>query len=239
MKQNTIELPRMIRVRQNFPIAPAPDVGRTIAAEFAKLRERIKPGARIAVGVGSRGIARLAEIVAAVLGEIRAAGAEPFIIPAMGSHGGATPEGQREVLASYGVTESAMGVPIRDSLEVREMGTTEKGLRVFCSTEALAADGVVLVNRIKPHTDFAGTLGSGLLKMCVIGLGKRAGANAMHLGASEYGFETVIRAMAGVILQNAPVLGGIAILENQFHETARLLVIPREEMEAAEAGLVV
>jgi hypothetical protein len=232
-------LPRLLRIRQNFP-QPAPlDLRATLAAEFPKLRSRLQPGARIAVGVGSRGITHLAEIVTAVLAEIRSAGAEPFIIPAMGSHGGATPEGQREVLASYGVTEESMGVPIRASLDVREVGRSADGVPVFCSTEALAADGIVLVNRIKPHTDFFGTLGSGLLKMCVIGLGKRTGATAMHLAATQFGYERVIRDMARILLQNAPVLGGIAILENQFHDTARLLAVPREEMETAEDALLV
>ena len=230
-------LPRILRIRQNFPPTPPLDIRATLAAEFRKLR--IAPGARIAIGVGSRGITHLAEIVAALLERLRAAGAQPFIIPAMGSHGGATPAGQREVLASYGLTEAAMGVPIRDSLEVRQVGATADGVPVFASTEALAADGIVLVNRIKPHTDFFGTLGSGLLKMCVIGLGKRTGATAMHLAATQFGYERTIRAMAAVLLQNTPVLGGVALLENQFHDTARLLVLPREEMAAAEDALLV
>lgn len=234
-----MNLPRILRIRQNFAPAPPLDIRATIEAEFEKLRGRIRPGARIAVGVGSRGITNLREIVAAVLDQLRAAGAQPFIIPAMGSHGGATPEGQREVLASYGITETAMGVPIRDSLETRQVGTTSDGVGVVCSTEALAADGIVLINRIKPHTDFFGTLGSGLLKMCVIGLGKRAGATAMHLAATQYGYERVIRAMADVLIENAPVLGGVAILENQFHDTARLLAIPRVEMATAEDALLV
>jgi hypothetical protein len=231
-------LPRILHVRQNFAPTPPLDIRATVAAEFTKLRSRIHPGARIAVGVGSRGITHLAEIVVAVLDQLRAVGAQPFIIPAMGSHGGATPEGQCEVLASYGITEAAMGVPIRASLEVRQLGATADGVPVFCSTEALGADGIVLVNRIKPHTDFFGTLGSGLLKMCVIGLGKRTGATAMHLAATQFGYERTIRAMAGVLLQNAPVFGGVAILENQFHDTARLLVMPREEMECAEDALL-
>lgn len=231
-------LPRILRIRQNFAPAPRLDIHATLAVEFAKLRPRLQSGARIAVGVGSRGITHLAEIVAAVLGQIRITGAVPFIIPAMGSHGGATPEGQREILASYGVTEDAMGAPIRDSLEVRQLGATSDGVPAFCATEALAADGIVLINRIKPHTDFSGALGSGLLKMTVIGLGKRTGATAMHLAATQFGYERVIRGLAGVILQSAPVLGGVAILENQFHDTARLLVIPREEMETAEDALL-
>lgn len=233
-----IPLPRILRIRQNFPPSPPLDIRATLAAEFGKLRPCLRPGARIAVGVGSRGITNLPAITAAVLGLIQDTGAKPFIIPAMGSHGGATPEGQRDILAGYGITEAAMGVPIRDSLEVRQVGATTGAIPVYCSTEALDAEGIILINRIKPHTDFFGALGSGLLKMSVIGLGKRAGATAMHLAATQDGYEPVIRGMAGVLLRNARVLGGVAILENQFHETARLLVIPRAEMETAENGLV-
>lgn len=230
-------LPRMLRVRQEFSRPPPFDVRAAVAAEFAKLRPAIPRGARIAVGVGSRGITNLPAIVSAVVEELRAAGAEPFIIPAMGSHGGATPDGQREVLAGYGVSEVAMGVPIRPSLDVREVGTTEEGAPVYCSVEALAADGIVLVNRIKPHTDFQGRIGSGLLKMAVVGLGKQRGAAAMHRAASWVGHERAIRAMAGVLIREAPLLGGLAILENQFHETARLVAIRREEMATAEDAL--
>lgn len=233
-----VPLPRTFRIRQNFPPSPPLDIAATVAAEFGRLRTRIPPGARIAVAVGSRGITHLVEIVRAVLGEIRSAGAVPFIIPAMGSHGGATPEGQRAVLADYGLTEAAMGVPILASLDVRQLGTTGDGVPVFCSTDALAADGVVLVNRIKPHTDFFGALGSGLVKMSVIGLGKRTGATAMHQAAMHLGYERVIRSMARVLLQSAPVLGGVAILENQWHDTARLLVLPGEEIETAENALL-
>ena len=231
-------LPRFIRVRQNFPRPPPLDLRRTLETEFEKISPRIPPGARIAVGVGSRGITHLAEIVTLVLDFLRTAGAHPFIIPAMGSHGGATPEGQREVLASYGITEEAMRVPIHDSLDVREVGGTPDGKPVFCSTAALDADGIVLINRVKPHTDFSGTLGSGLLKMCVIGLGKRAGAAAMHLAASELGYERAIRSMADVLLRTAPLIGGVAIIENQFHETARLVVVPQAEMATAEDALL-
>ncbi len=199
--------------------------------------ERIQSGARIAVGVGSRGITNLPAIVAGVLDQLRAAGANPFIIPAMGSHGGATPEGQREVLESYGITEEARGVPIRASLEVRQIGESEDGIPVFCSVEALSADGIVLINRIKPHTDFGGVLGSGLLKMSVIGLGKRAGATAMHIAASRIGHERAIRGMARVLLRTVPLLGGVAIVENQFHDTARIAVLGREAMETGEDGL--
>jgi hypothetical protein len=230
--------PRILRVRQNFPRLAPLDLRATLETEFVKLRPLLRPGARIAIGVGSRGITHLREIIAHVVAQLRAAGTRPFIIPAMGSHGGATPEGQREVLASYDITEETMGVPIAPSLEVREVGRTAEGAAVFCSVEALRADGVVVVNRIKPHTDFYGKIGSGLLKMCVVGLGKQIGAAAMHRAASRIGHERAIRGMAGVLLAHTPVLGGIAILENQFHETARLVAIPRAEMERAEEALV-
>ena len=233
-----MELPRSIRIRQNFEATPPVNIRNTLDVEFAKLRDTIKPGARIAVGVGSRGITHLAEIVAAVLELLRSVGAKPFIIPAMGSHGGATPQGQRDVLARYGITEESMCVPIRDSLEVRQVGVSTDQVPAYCSTEALAADGILLINRIKPHTDFSGTLGSGLLKMCVIGLGKRTGATAMHLAATQFGYERVIRGLANVILQNAPVLGGIAIVENQFHDTARIIAVSRKEFETAENDLL-
>ncbi len=234
-----MELPRSIRVRQYFEATNPVDLRKTLDVEFAKLRDKIQPGDRIAVGVGSRGITHLAEIVAAVLDQLRSIGAKPFIIPAMGSHGGATPQGQRDVLARYGITEESMKAPIRDSLEVRQVGVSTDQIPAYCSTEALAADGILLINRIKPHTDFFGTLGSGLIKMCVIGLGKRTGATAMHLAAIQLGYERVIRGLANVVIQNAPVLGGIAIIENQFHDTARILVVPKQEMETAENDLLI
>jgi len=233
-----LELPRMILVRQQFAATEPVDIESTLDREFRKFGSTIQPNARIAVGVGSRGIANLSEVVQRVLRQIQKRQAKPFIIPAMGSHGGATPEGQLEVLATYGITEEFMGVPIAASLDVQQIGETDDQAPVYCSTEALAADGIILINRIKPHTDFFGALGSGLLKMCVIGLGKRAGATAMHLAATQFGYERAIRTMAGMLIQKTPVLGGIAILENQFHELAKLVVIPREQMESDESMLL-
>ncbi len=234
-----MELPRIIRVQQKFAATPHVEIKPTLAFELRKLRSKIQPNAKIAVGVGSRGITHLFEIVSAVLAELHSFGAKPFIIPAMGSHGGATPEGQLEVLESYGITEKSMGVPILASLEVREVGRTSDQVPVYCSSEALEADGILLINRVKPHTDFFGTLGSGLIKMCVIGLGKRIGATRMHLAATQFGYEKVIRSMANVLIKNVPVLGGVAILENQLHETARIVVVSREEMETVENELLV
>jgi hypothetical protein len=235
----TSAFPRMMRVRQNFPSMPKVDLKEALTVEFCNIQGRIKLGAKVAVGVGSRGISNLPNIVREVLGQLKRVGAEPFIIPAMGSHGGATPEGQLGILESLGITESTMGVPIRASLETREIGKADDGLPVHCSNEAMSADGIILINRIKPHTDFSGSLGSGLIKMSVIGLGKRSGAAAMHAAASRLGHERVIRQMAQVILRKAPILGGVAILENQAHDTAKILVLPREEIEIAEEGLLI
>jgi len=232
------KLPRLFRLRQNFPKSPPFDARAAVGGEFARVPLPIKAGARIAIAVGSRGISNLAAIVGAVVEQVVKAGAHPFIVPAMGSHGGASADGQREVLARYGITEAATAAPVRSSMEVRQIGTAE-GAPVFCSVEALEADGVLLVNRVKPHTDFIGNIGSGLLKMCVIGLGKRTGAASMHATASRLGHERVIRAMAKVILRQAPVIGGLAILEDQWHQTAKVVVLPAAEFEPGEERLFV
>src|SRR5207244_3831972 len=203
----TGSFPRMFAARQKFPASPPLDIPAVIQREFEaqNVLGRLKPGARIAVATGSRGISNIREIVAAVLEVLRTAGAEPFILPAMGSHGGATPEGQTEVLASYGITAQTMGVPIRASMEVERIGHTADGVEVFCSVDALRSDGIVIVNRVKPHTDFQGTLGSGVMKMSVIGLGKRTGAATCHGAATRLGYEHTLRSVAGVMLRTAPI----------------------------------
>lgn len=228
----------MLRLRQRFAISPPLDVRRVLTREFAKVSSQVTPGARVAVAVGSRGIAHLDVIAETVLDWLKAAGARPFVVPAMGSHGGATPEGQKSILAGYGLTESRLGVPIHAGMEVRSLGLTEDGLEVFFSAEALAADGILLVNRVKPHTDFASdSLGSGLLKMLVVGLGKHQGAAHFHAQSVRLGEERFIRAQARVILNAAPVIGGIAIVEDQRHEPVRLAVLRAGEFESGEPGL--
>jgi len=234
----TDPFPRMFGVRQLFPKSPPVDIRATLEQEFAKVRSQLKPGANIAVAVGSRGITNLQSIVASVVDLLKIAGAKPFIVPAMGSHGGATSEGQSEILAEYGITEARMGVPIQAAMEVERLGATEDGVEVFCSTAALRSDGVVVINRVKPHTDFSSdSLGSGVLKMLVIGLGKRIGAATFHLSAARLGYEHVLRSIARVTLRSAPVLCGVAIVENQFHETASLKVLQPNEFEAREGEL--
>jgi hypothetical protein len=230
----------MLAVRQKFPVSPPLDLATAVRNEFRSqnVLARLKPGARIAVAVGSRGITNIKTIVAEVVASLQTAGARPFIIPAMGSHGGATPEGQAGVLETYGITEQSMGVPIRASLEVERIGASTDGVDVYCSVEALRSDGIVIVNRVKPHTDFSGTHGSGVMKMIVIGLGKRTGAATCHGAAARLGFERVIRGVARVTLNHAPILCGVAIVENQFHETGRIAVLKPAEIETGEKELL-
>src|SRR4051812_41555394 len=159
----TDHFPRMMVVRQKYPRSAPLDIHATVARELSRIADRIKPGMRIAVGTGSRGTSNIAAVVRSSIDFLKQAGAKPFIIPAMGSHGGATSEGQREVLASYGITEQSMGVSIEASMEAVPIGKTDSGLDVFFSVPAKQADGIIVINRIKPHTDFRSkTLGSGI-----------------------------------------------------------------------------
>ncbi len=235
----TDEFSQMLRVRQRFDTTPPVDVEASVAAGFAAILEQLKPGMRIAVGVGSRGISNLAKIVVAVIGELKNAGVEPFIIPAMGSHGGATPEGQAQLLAGYGVTEASMGVPVCASMEVESLGQMDDGQEVLWSCEALAADGVIVINRVKPHTSFSRPVGSGLTKMLVVGLGKHAGASAYHAAALKLGYGEELMRLADVIIRRAPVLGGVAIVENAVHETARVEVLAADAILRREPELCI
>jgi hypothetical protein len=194
---------------------------------------------RIAVGAGSRGIDRIAEVVRAVVSTLKARGARPFIVPAMGSHGGGTAEGQVELLDSYGISEATMGAPLRPSMDVVEIGRTPAGEPVFTAREALEADGVVLINRVKPHTDFESVrVGSGLVKMTAIGLGKVEGAAAAHRAARRHGYEESITAAARVVRARLKLLAGVALLEDAHHRLAQVEVLPAAEIEAREPALL-
>ena len=228
----------MMVVRQKYALTPALDIPQVVRGALARIRDRIKPGMRIAVGAGSRGITNILPIVQAVVQFLKDTGAKPFVIPAMGSHGGATPEGQIEVLASYGITEASVGVPIDANMEVVQLGATDEGWPVYFSALAKEADGLIVINRVKPHTDFrSDSIGSGVLKMMVVGLGKRVGAAQFHRIAIHHGFEKALRAISKVSLPNTPLLCAVAIIENQRHETAEIIALPRDEMEAGEAKL--
>jgi hypothetical protein len=231
--------PKMLEVEQTYPASPKLDFLAILQQQFRTtgLLESIKPGMRLAVGVGSRGITNIKEIAAATLKVLIDAGAKPFLIPAMGSHGGATPEGQLAVLASYGITPQSMGVPIEASMEVKKIGTGFGELDVVLSVPALAADGIVVLNRVKPHTDFRGNLGSGIQKMLVIGFGKQVGANNAHRASAHRGYENVLREFAKTILGAAPVFCGIALLEDQHHQTAEISVLPAKDIVREEDRL--
>jgi hypothetical protein len=233
------KLPRQVlvapRVERHALADPAGELLQQLNGEWAG---EDWTGKRVAVGVGSRGIDRIAEMAATVVQWLRARGASPFIIPAMGSHGGATPDGQRGVLATYGVTESTMLAPIEASMEVSEIGESANGVRVVTSTIALGADAVVLINRIKPHTDFGSpVLGSGLLKMSAIGLGKAEGAFRCHRAASTYGHEAVIRAVAAVVIPRLPRPYGIALVEDGGHQLSRIGLIRGGDIATREPEL--
>src|SRR5207244_10224845 len=190
------------------------------------------------IGVGSRGIANIATIVRSVVDYWKQQGCRPFIFPAMGSHGAATAEGQADVLAHYGIHEATMGCPIVSALEVVPLGKTAEGIEAFMDRSAYESDGVMLVGRVKAHTDFAGKIESGLFKMMAIGLGKFAGAQRYHTYAYKLGLEQVIRSVGRQVLASGKILGGLAILEDAHHNTAQLTAVPVESMEQREEELL-
>jgi len=235
-----MEFPRLLPVRQNFPDRAIHDVAGEVRRQLnaSAFSSRLKPGARVALGVGSRGIANIAAIVRSVVDYWKSQGCQPFIFPAMGSHGAATAEGQADVLAHYGIHEATMGCPIVSALEVISLGKTADGIEAFMDRNAFDSDGVMLIGRIKWHTDFAGKIESGLFKMMAIGLGKFAGAQRYHTYAYKLGLEHVIRSVGRQVLKSGKVLGGLAILEDANHNTAQLTAVPVEDMERKEEELL-
>lgn len=235
-----MELPRIVRVKQNFPDRSLKDVAGSVTAELtgSPFASRVKPGGRVAIGVGSRGITNIALIVKSVVDYWKSVGCQPFIFPAMGSHGAATAAGQADVLAHYGITEATMGCPVISQLEVVSLGKDANGIEAFLDREAYNADGVMLVGRVKWHTDFAGKIESGLFKMMAIGLGKFAGAQRYHTYAYRLGLEHVIRSVGRQVLGSGKILGGLAILEDAYHKTAKVSAVAVENMESTEEQLL-
>ena len=199
------------------------------------IADRVK-GKRIAITAGSRGIARIHEIVKGVVEFVRDCGGEPFVFPAMGSHGGATAEGQVAILRDYGITEEFVGAPILATMEVERIGTAD-GVPVYADRYAAHADGIIVVNRIKHHTDFSGPHESGLFKMMAVGMGKREGADTAHT-YKAWSLRHYIPLMAREILRRLPILAGLAVIENGYHEVAHLVALPPEEIEAGERRLL-
>jgi hypothetical protein len=230
----------MLPVRQHFPDRSIPDVRGEVLRQLAarQFASRVHPGARIAIGVGSRGIANIATIARAAVDYWKSQNCRPFLFPSMGSHGGATAQGQADVLAHFGIHEATMDCPVVSSLDVVSTGSTPDGIETFMDRSAFESDGVMVIGRVKWHTDFSGKLESGLFKMTAIGLGKFAGAQRYHTYAYKLGLEHVIRTVGRQVLTSGKVLGGLAILEDANHNTGRISAVPAEEMERADEDLL-
>jgi hypothetical protein len=232
-----IPLPRMLRVRQKFATPRIDDVAAAVAGQFRRpeIRAGIKPGMKIAVGCGSRGIANIAVCVKAVIAELKALGAEPFIFPAMGSHGGATAEGQRAVLEGYGITEAFVGCPIHSQMDVVQLGHMD-GMPIYFDKVAAAADGVVFVCRIKPHTNFRAAIESGIVKMLTIGAAKIVGATELHTHGFDR-FGEVLPKVAQFIMARKNFLFGVGMIENAADETAHIEAVPAATLLERETAL--
>ncbi len=231
--------PPLARVRQSIPQPRVDDVPGTVRKliRSSRLRERVRPGGTIAVGIGSRGINGIDVVARAIVGTLREMDYKPFIVAAMGSHGGATAEGQRELLAGYGVTAEAMGVPVKSDMDTVVLGTNPVGLPIYFDRNAYQADGIILANRVKPHTDFRGVHESGVLKMLVIGLGKRNGASQVHkLGIR--GLCEVLPAVGRFLVENTRFALGLALLENAEDETADIVALEPETIFDVEPKLL-
>lgn len=242
-----VELPRMLRVKQLFDrdsIDPE-DIPRAVFAQLSRpeLGDPIKPGKRIAITCGSRGVANVAIITRAIADFVKSRGASPFVVPAMGSHGGASAEGQKALIAGYGVTEEFVGCPIVSSMETVVIGQSEPGkdgqpsCGVRIDRNAAESDGIIVAGRIKPHTDFHGPYESGIMKMMAIGLGKREGADICHQnGFGEMAY--MVPAFGKTIIKNAPVILGFGILENAYCQTCKFAALRPDEIEEREPALL-
>ncbi len=228
--------PRFHRVHQRFPDTSLRDVAGAVRAAFHahEFGSRVHPGQTVAVGVASRGTHDLRELVAATLGCLRDLGLKPYLTPAMGSHGGATGEGQAAVLAGLGIGEASMGVPVVASMAARFLGRVPEGPEVFFAEDALAADHVLVINRIKPHTGFRGEVESGLCKILAVGLGRQRGAASMH----KHDLATAIVPAARLILDRVPVLCGLAVTENALGGTHSLRLVPPADFVASDRAML-
>lgn len=233
-------IPKVIKVRQHFSRPTVADVADEVRKQLfvSQALQSVRPGQRVAIAVGSRGIANLTVMIRTIIEMIRNVGAEPFLVPAMGSHGGATAEGQRDLLLSRGFTEEAMKAPIYSDIKPVKIGVASNGLPAYFDCHAYRADWTIVVNRIKPHTSFHGKIESGLEKMMVIGLGKQQGADICHKQGFPQMSDNIV-SLAKVILQQANILCGVAILENPYHETARIEVILKERIMEREPQLLI
>lgn len=233
--------PRFFRVHQKFDAPVVNDVVRATIETLGTLdlRQRVKPGESVAITAGSRGIAHIAEILKAVVEHFKQLDARPFIVPAMGSHGGGTAEGQLKVLRGYGITPEFCGCEIRASMETVVVSQAAEGFAVHFDKHAYGADHVFVAGRIKPHTRFAGEIESGLMKMMLIGLGKHEGAKIYHRAIVNHSFDQIVRSVAREVLDRCAVCGGLAILENAYDQTAKIEAVAPERFETREPELLI
>lgn len=236
-----MNLPRLFRVRQTFSGPRIDDIPSAVRTALDKLNlgQRIKPGQSVALTAGSRGVANIPILLKSTVRFLRDLGAQPFLVPAMGSHGGSTAEGQRGVLESYGITEAAVGAPIRSSMEVVEIGRTPEGWPVFLDKIASGADHIGVVARVKPHTDYSGSIESGWMKMMMIGLGKQAGAAWYHRVLLDKPYGPVVRSVGRIVRQKAPIAFGLAAVENAYEQTALIDAALPADFEPVEEKLLV
>jgi hypothetical protein len=232
--------PQIFRVRQTFDCPRVEDVPAEVHAQLDRLElgRKVRPGQTVAITAGSRGIANIVAILRAMVEHLGDLGVEPFIVPAMGSHGGGTAQGQSELLASYGITEASVGCPIRSCIETVEVAQAPEGFPIHFDRLAYQSDHVVVCNRVKPHTAFCGPIESGLMKMLLIGLGKCEGAKVYHRAIQDFSFEQIIRGAAREVIGRCRVLAGLAIVENAYDETARIEGVPPERFEVREKELL-
>ena len=232
--------PKIVEISQRLNETRVRDIDATLADEMRRvgLSARIKSGSRVAITAGSRGIKDMVAVLRGAANEVKKTGAQPIIIPSMGSHGGATAEGQTEMLQGLGVTEETIGAPIVSSMDVVDLGTTEEGIPVVLSKDAMECDGIIVVNRIKPHTEFHGRIESGLTKMMVIGLGKHQGAIYAHNWAVRFGYERTLISSGHHIMEHAPITLGVGIVENGFGQSARIEATTPENFIEEEAKLL-
>lgn len=232
------ELPRFFRIRQKFARPRIDDLVARVHEELSVACQQPIQGKTVAITAGSRGVANVATITKGCVEFLKGQGALPFIVPAMGSHGGATDEGQAQVLESLGITEASMGCPVRSSMQVQEVCQAAEGFPVYFDQHAMQADWVLVVNRVKPHTRFAGDIESGLMKMMLIGLGKQRGAEVYHQVIQNYSFDRIVRSVAKEVISRCRILAGLAILENAYEETADIKGVAPELIETEEPKLL-
>jgi len=233
--------PDIFRVLQRFERPRVDDVPAEVEAQLAALdlRSTIRPGQSVAVTAGSRGIANIHLIIRAIVDHLKRLRAQPFIVPAMGSHGGGTAEGQLEIISNYGITESYCGCPVRASMETVVVCHAAEGFPVHFDRQAFDADHVVVCGRVKPHTGFVGDIESGLMKMMLIGLGKHEGARIYHRAIQDYSFGRIVRSVAREVLSRCRIAAGVAIVENGYDETAKISAVAPADFEAREKRLLV